>query len=157
MKKSIRLLLQASNWALAAMLGMAGFTGCNPSNGSVSMYGVPWKSAAIKGKVLDHETKQPVPNIAVKLLWPDSLHPSAPDWAARTDASGAFKLTDVPLGDSLQLAVHDVDGDANGAYLSDTVSVSFDNQDTECVGCGNEWFEGELTKNVRIELKPKAE
>jgi putative lipoprotein (rSAM/lipoprotein system) len=164
MKKKFRPFIKLTSWALSGLLALVGLGGCsikiivNPDeddNGDVVMYGVPWASYAVKGAVVDKATQRPVKGIEVKLHVPDSVNfPSQPGWKATTDGRGEFKLTNTP-NFSIPLVITDIDGEANGSYANDTVTV--DDKNPQHIGGGDGWFQGELTATVKIELEPKDE
>jgi hypothetical protein len=51
MRIVIHPILKGVNWVLVGILSLLGFSRCTP--GGELMYGVPWASAAIHGKVID--------------------------------------------------------------------------------------------------------
>ncbi|MDR1938099.1 MAG: radical SAM-associated putative lipoprotein [Tannerellaceae bacterium] len=156
MKKIYRPLIKGTNWALAGLLSLTGFSSCGDiiGGGSVAEYGVPWASFAIKGTVVDKASKEPIPGVEVKLALPDSVkayYPNPPAWTTTTDSKGEFKLPDTPGWEKEPLVITDVDGEANGSYPTDTVYVDYRN--AVHLGGGSGWFQGELTAIVKIELE----
>jgi len=153
-----RLLINGTNWILAGILSLLGFSGCN-SLEPVDMYGVPWASCAIKGNVIDKMTKQPIQGIEVKIALPDSIlqHLTSPipdTWTGITDNKGDFKLSDTWQMDNIPLAATDIDGEQNGLYKPDTIYVSFSN--AEHIGGGKGWFQGELVATANFELEAQV-
>ena len=141
--------------ALSGIMAAIGMGSCNSnSNDVIPMYGVPWASHAVKGAVIDKLTKEPVKGIEVKIVIPDSLG-SMPgkEWRDTTDAKGEFKLSNT-YDFSFPLIVTDIDGEANGSYKADTVTI--DDQHPKLIGNNGGWFEGELTATVKIELEASS-
>lgn len=157
MRKWHRKLIKGTNWALAGMLSLFGFTNCADQGGGELMYGVPWKNYAIKGKVTNKETKEAIPGLEVKIAIPDSIKnkyfPQG-EWTVKTGTDGTFKLTDALEGDSIPIAIRDIDGQANGSFDPDTIYTS-SKDSTTLEGNHGGWFEGELTRHLKIELEEK--
>jgi putative lipoprotein (rSAM/lipoprotein system) len=146
MKKRYRSFIKGTNWALGGALALLGFSNCGDVYEEV-MYGVPWKSFAVQGTVVDKETGEPVPDIEVSIALPGHEQ-----WKDTTDSKGVFKLEDTP---SLRIPVafHDVDGEKNGSYLPDTIQVS--EEGARHIESGGRWFKGEFLQTVKAELKKK--
>jgi len=116
------------------------------------MYGVPWASQAIQGKVTDKATKEPIQGIEVRLVYPPHL--SFPPSESVTDLNGDFKLPDVVFVDSIPLIATDIDGEKNGLYRADTIYVDYGN--AKHIGGGNGWFQGELVATADFQLEAVA-
>jgi len=159
MKKINRAFIKGTNWALAGIMGLIGFTSCSDKDEPVDEYGVPWSSYAIKGAVKDKTTGEPIEGIEVKIAVPDSLKQyfnkeQLERWKTHTDKDGVFKLSDTPDEGFLELSpivASDIDNEKNGLYKSDTTYVDYKN--AEHIGGGNGWFQGELTKTIQIGLE----
>jgi len=154
MKKFIK----GTNWVFAGVLSLLGFSRCDTSGGEV-MYGVPWASHAIQGKVTDKTTGKPIQGIEVKINLPVNQYqqPASKTWTGITDESGDFKLTNTLLMDSIPLVSTDIDGAKNGLYKPDTIYVDFKN--AQHIGGGDGWFQGELvaTANFKLEAQDTEE
>lgn len=151
MKKFNRAFIKGTNWALAGLLALIGFSSCEDVG--KEMYGVPWKGYAIKGTVVDKATGKPIPGVEVKVDISKELKPSYPasdSWIKKTDAQGNFEIQDTP-SDPVTLVSRDIDGATNGTFQSDTIQVNY--QNAEHIGGGKGWFQGYLTKTVRIEME----
>lgn len=156
MKKIVRPFIKGTNWALAGLLSLLGFASCGDNIGETpAMYGVPWAGYAIKGTVTDKATGEPIKDIEVKVEFPDSLkiyRPTLPDLKARTNEKGEFEIQDTPA--PAWVITTDVDGEKNGSFAADTLSVDGYN-DAEHIGGGGGWFQGHLTKTVDVKLTQK--
>lgn len=151
MKKINRGFIKGTNWALAGLLALIGFSSCD-SVGK-EMYGVPWKGYAIKGTVVDKATGKPIPGIEVKVSASDEIkasYPEAGSWVEKTDANGNFEIQDTP-NDPVTLISRDVDGATNNAFQPDTIQVDY--KDAEHIGGGKGWSQGYLTTTVRVEME----
>jgi len=157
MRKIYHSSLKSINWILAGLLTLLGFACSNDDDdGGVAMYGVPWEGYAIKGSVVDKTTGEPIPNIEVKVAFPDSIYKNIPTsykWRDTTDINGEFELIHTPNrsldGNSeiVPIALHDINGDANEPFKSDTIPADFEKANHIDPGSG--WFEGWMA--VRLE------
>jgi len=138
-KMNYRDLIKASNWLLAGLMTLLGFTSCEKT---LEEYGTPWETYAIKGAVVNKTDGKPIKGIKVNVVPYDDL-------SVLTDEKGEFKFSDTS-GQEGSLAFTDIDGEANGLFVSDTVKVDYDN--AEHIGGGDGWFQGELTAIVKAEL-----
>ena len=165
MKKIYRPLIKGTNWALAGLLGLLGFTACENGLGGDDeeplMYGVPWASHAIKGAVVDKATGKPIEGIEVKLAIPDSLLRNAnisyPNtWKATTDSKGEYKLSDTWPNISekgLPIALNDIDGEKNGSYKSDTIYVDTTKGKHVPADPNKQWFNGEFVTTADFTME----
>lgn len=158
MSKYKRKLIKGTNWALAGLMGLMGFTSCDAP---ADEYGTPWSSYAIKGAVTDKVTGKPIEDIEVKIAIPDSLRQyynkeQLDRWKTLTDKNGAFKLSDTPDEGTLEcspIVTSDIDQEKNGLYKSDTIYVDY--KYAEHIGGGKGWNKGELAKIVQIKLEER--
>lgn len=105
-------------WILTA-LGL--YTSCDIV--TPAEYGTPTADFVVKGKVTDKSTQQPVKGMAV--INKSYTAPYGND-TVRTDANGDYELefTEVAFGaEDLTVYASDIDGEDNGAYLSDTIRI----------------------------------
>jgi len=142
--------IKGTNWVLAGILALFGFSTCETGK---LMYGVPWASQAIQGKVTDKTTGKPIQGIEVKINLPENQYqqPASKTWTGITDNNGDFKLTNTLLGDSIPLVATDIDGAKNGLYKPDTIYVDFKN--AQHIGGGDGWFQGELVATANFKLE----
>lgn len=160
MKKTKRQFIKGTNWALAGLMGLLGFTDCS-NDSPVDMYGTPWSRYHIKGTVVNKITGEPVKDIEVKIAIPDSIASYFPEelknsWKTATDKEGAFKLSNTPesyLTEEIPIVVSDIDGAENGLYQSDTIYTDYKGAIKTEEGKG--WYNGEFTKTIQIELEER--
>ncbi|WP_075558915.1 radical SAM-associated putative lipoprotein [Parabacteroides timonensis] len=154
MKRLYPHLLKRTNWLLAGLLTLLGFSCSNDLDNDddlVCEYGTPHANYEIKGKVVDRQNN-PIPNVQIELR--DSV-PSR-GWAHTdtlyTDNAGEFvwKTGEFP-GKTFKLMATDIDDESNGGlFAADTSFVSF--RDAEFVGGDDRWFSGSAIKDMKIIL-----
>lgn len=129
-------------WALAAL----GFGACD-SGDSPAMYGTPYAEYQVSGTVTD-QAGEPIEGIRVAVKRVDDTEQEL--GAGITDAEGEYRVevNEFPL-DEIEVSAVDVDGAANGEFLTETKTVSI--ADEDYVG-GEGFFEGTVTKTVDFEL-----
>ena len=137
--------LKEVNWALAAIIALLGFAGCDKEQEMVMMYGVISPDYTIKGAVVNKETKKPIAGIRVTY---ESGFDSYVEPYALTDAKGEFNLKlrggFLPL---VPVFIEDIDGEENGLFKSEQFKVDFSKAEyTAKAG------RGEYTVNVNVEL-----
>ena len=161
-----RAFIKGTNWALAGLISMLGFTGCN--NELITEYGVPNADFTVKGTVIDKATGKPIAGIRVgyspeprivPMYGPPSTTYQAKAFVT-TDTKGTFKLTDhFSLGEYhlddknnpiLPVYVEDIDGEQNGLYQSDTLQANFGG--AERSGKPKDWYDGEFTITENVQL-----
>jgi putative lipoprotein (rSAM/lipoprotein system) len=148
LKKTYRLLMKGANWVLAGLLSVLGFSGCD-KNEPMDAYGTPYATFTFHGRVTNR-AGEPVPDIKIEVKASDDTGNPA-----LTNASGhysalfqAFSLED------FQVIASDIDGEANGSYLSDTIQVKVGKEDYYEKG-DEGWNMGSASKEVDIVLKEK--
>jgi putative lipoprotein (rSAM/lipoprotein system) len=157
MKKINRPLIKGTNWALAGILGLLGFSACE---NDLLEYGTPFADYTVKGAVVNKADGKPIEGIRI-----DAITRNPEDWnyslgkelTTVTNAKGEFKLSNrIDAGDSklsFSIAITDIDGEKNGSFVSDTLSTNF--RDAEHAGKQKNWYEGEYIKTVKVELTEK--
>ncbi|MDR2468913.1 MAG: radical SAM-associated putative lipoprotein [Tannerella sp.] len=160
----MKMLLKQTNWLVAALLTLLGFSGCHKADDETMVeYGVPSARYTVKGKVVGKSTGKPVKGIRVGYISgavlmygvpPSEYKPRA---VTQTDNRGEFKLTEktFPSDEAVPVYVEDIDGTENGLYESETLTVSFKN--AERTGKPDKWYEGEYTVTVLVELKEASQ
>ena len=150
MKKFNRKLIHGTNWALAGILSLLGFSSCN---GIIRVeYGSPNADYKVSGRVTD-EQGTPVPNVKVQ-LGIGGQHYASFD-STRTGQDGCYSVSANYLpNDALDLVISDTDGEANGSFENDTIHVAFESKDYYKRGKGD-WYEGAAKKEVNVKLKAK--
>jgi putative lipoprotein (rSAM/lipoprotein system) len=150
-KRTHRSIIKGVNWILAGILSILGFSGCQYVRTGPDEYGSPYATFSFHGKVTDKAGK-PVKDIQVEVrrqIYPVTKEP------ASTDASGRYSIRfQDDLFEDYQMIVSDIDGEANGSFLNDTVRVKVTKEDYYEEGKSN-WDYGSADKEVDIVLKEK--
>ncbi|MEA4935818.1 MAG: radical SAM-associated putative lipoprotein [Paludibacter sp.] len=163
MKKN-KSLIKTLNWVLAGLLAILGFSNCEPR----VEYGTPNASYTVKGKVVNKEDLKPIKGIRIGYgLYPGPVlmygvipAPYTQLAADSSNITGDYKLTqkfyagDIPENET-PVYVQDVDGNENGLFRDTVINVNFDNATRS--GKRTDWYEGELSIELDIELTPKKE
>jgi len=159
--------LKGINWALAAVIAMLGFAGCDKIG--VDEYGSPHANYTVKGAVVDKVTGKPIKGIRVgyspaswgALMYGVPPIPFSPKMHVMTNDKGEFALKDrfyiseiklinnIP---TLTVYVRDIDGELNGWYESEDLQVDFSKATLS--GKPKSWYDGEYTVTRNIELTP---
>jgi len=158
-----RTLIKGTNWALAGLLGLLGFSNCvivDPRE----EYGSPSVDYTVKGAVVNKANGKPIEGIRVGYssdiqgiyLYGVMPTPYQPKASVTTDAKGEFKLTEnsfpLDVNNSIQpIYVDDIDGEKNGLFQSDTLQVDFHDAKQTKKPSGN-WYQGEYTVTVNVKL-----
>lgn len=142
-------LLRCTNWMLAGLLTLLGFS-CSSDDdtgGQVEEYGCPHANYEIKGKVVDKQNA-PIPNIQITVSdsIPDNEMHQEPLY---TDTNGEFQWNGGEFpGKTFKLIAKDIDDDKNGGlFATDSSFVSFKNATYEN---GSKWYKGEAKQEVTI-------
>lgn len=150
MKKLSYILTKSSNWILAGLLSLLGFSSCE----TTEMYGTPHATYIIKGKVTD-EAKRPIPNIQIRSPYDKGIGNYGDTLYTDTQGKFAYKRGWADASD-IPLVFTDIDGEKNGGdFASDSINVSFKNIKLE--GGDGSWYRGEATQEVTVILKTKKE
>ena len=155
-----RAFIKGTNWALAGLIGLLGFTRCDIVDPKLE-YGTPNADYTVKGTVVDKTTGKPIEGIRVgydsgpyaQVMYGVVPTPYQPKASVTTNAKGEYKLTDrfSEIGqDQIPVFVSDIDGQENGLY-SDTILYE-DFKNAIHTGKQKDWYFGEYTVNVTIEL-----
>ena len=154
-----RAFIKGTNWALAGLISMLGFTGCNRE--PLLEYGTPNVDYTVKGTVVNKATGKPIEGIRVGYS-PEAqfgtmygVMPTPYQFKnyVITDAKGAFKLTENVFPDqnlTIPVYVEDIDGEQNGLYKADTLQVDFSK--AERTKKASHWYEGEYTITENVQL-----
>jgi len=154
-----RTFIKGTNWALAGLISMLGFSGCERSG--LLEYGTPNADYTVKGTVVNKADGKPIEGIRVGYspeptiipLYGVISTPYTPKTSVTTNAKGEFTLTEntFPVSDqTLPVYVEDIDGEKNGLFQSDTLQVDFNN--AKQTKKSDSWYEGEFTVTVNVEL-----
>ncbi|MCL2738323.1 MAG: radical SAM-associated putative lipoprotein [Bacteroidales bacterium] len=162
-----KVFLKGVNWALAAIITMLGFAGCNKIG--VDEYGTPHADFTVKGAVVDKVTGKPIkgirvgysPHFRVVPMYGVIPTPYQPKAHVLTNDKGEFVLRDkfytsefylMDNAPTLFVSVEDIDGALNGWYGSEYLQVDFSKAPLS--GKPKGWYEGEYTVTKNIELTP---
>ncbi len=142
MKKAKNKLSILYSGIITFALSALGFTSCDDlsldkEDPIICMYGVPTAQFKISGKVSSSETKSPVREIKVSLFesttWKDDagIYYENPGVTlttqTATDGSFSFTYDGFPADKKYVYLLEDVDGDANGRFLTKKDSVLLTN------------------------------
>jgi len=149
MKKIFRPLIKGTNWALAGILTMLGFSGCE-FYGPVE-YGSPSANYTVKGKVVNKADGKAIKGI--RIGYESATNSSFYLEGTVSDENGEFKLTDQDIyKNKIPVYFDDIDGELNGSFASDTVEIDF----SKVYPVGKKgWYEGEYIVTTTVELTPE--
>ena len=153
MKTNRREFIKKMNWALAGILGMMGFAGCDVIQPKEE-YGTPHADYTVKGTVVNKATKKPIEGIRVR--YDDSSQMFQAPNHVLTNTKGEFKLSNQFFPENykiLPVVVEDIDGEKNGSFKSETLQVNF--KDAVHSGKPQSWYKGEYTVTLNVELSEK--
>ena len=155
MKKLSYILAYGSNWVLAGLLTLLGFSSCDKTGGGAVMYGVPHADFTIKGKVVDSKGA-PIPGIQIQYApaytgdgrtWRDII----PEKFIAKDGAFDNHFECFPTN-NLRVYATDIDGAENGSFANDSIDISIEGSDYK----GKDgWFSGHVNKDITIKLKEK--
>jgi len=158
--KAKRKMIKIVNWALAGVLTLLGFAGCDTTYGP-DEYGTPHADFTVKGVVVDKETGKAIKGISVSynsFIEPIYMY-GTPQTSFEqkssvlTDEKGAFKITKNGFSNqqvTFPVYVEDIDGKENGLYQPDTLQVDF--KYAVQSGKSKSWYGGEYTVTCEVEL-----
>lgn len=157
--------IRGINFLLATLLTLLGFSKCTEPEVE---YGVPNADYTVKGTIVNKADAKPIKGIRIGFsrVYPEPVlmygvlpQPYISIKADTTDSNGAYKLTEnFTIGqiqdDVLTVFVQDIDGTENGLYNDTTIQVDYKN--LKATGKKSNWYEGEFTKEMKIEINKKA-
>lgn len=150
---------KAWTWMLGGLLGLLGFSSCDPFGVMRCEYGMPYSDYKVIGEVKD-EAGKPVEGIRVVFAPWGRDSESAP-WVndtLYTDRAGkvAGELKVDGIGDNMEVEFADVDGPENGSFEPLLLKRS-DLKITQTKEGDKSWYQGEYTIEAKARLKKKAE
>ena len=163
--KMKKFLMKGTNWVLAGIIGLFGFTGCKQDEDLGSMrveYGTPYAKYTVIGSVADEATGKPIAGIRVGYypeVWDDDAFGPEPEHYGggsnayvKTNTNGRFKLTStiVLAPNIIPVYIEDIDGEENGSFRSKMVEVNFKYSIND--GNSNLLYHGEYTTTKTIKL-----
>ena len=165
MKKLNRKLIRGTNWALAGLLSLLGFTGCGKDDnggGGISVeYGVPSANFKVLGRVTN-EQGQPLGGVRVAAsnvtaVWgkgSEQCYSGLLRDTVYTASDGSF-VREYSLfpADSVYIHMKIEDTTEPSVYDSDSIAVGFAKGDLK--GADGSWFLGAAEKVIDVKLKAK--
>jgi len=165
MKKLNRRLIRGTNWALAGLLSLLGFTGCGKDNnddGEMRVeYGVPTANFKVLGRVTDEQGK-PLSGMRVvasdvTTVWgkgPEQCYSGLLRDTVYTATDGSFvrEYSAFPT-DSVYIHMKIEDSAEPSVYDSDSIAVGFAKGDLK--GDDRGWYLGAAEKKINVTLKRK--
>lgn len=162
--KLYRPLLKGTNWALAGLLSLLGFS-CSEvdsDNESAEEYGVPYATFEIKGKVQD-QTGQSIPDIQIQIAtgmknYPGFISTGKYDTIPeiiKTDSRGEFstRFGNFPVN-NIKVIATDIDSTVNGSFQNKTGDIDIASGD---FSGGKKWDKGTASKEITITLDEKKD
>jgi len=152
--------IKGTNWALAGILSLLGFTTNSCEKEGVVEYGAPHANYILKGKVTN-EAGQPIPDIQIDIREEYSYNYYESEYeevaTIQSDREGKFehKVHSGFTQGQYQLILTDIDGEKNGLYQKDSLQVKFEKEDQ--IEKGSRWFEGTFEKEIPIIMKEETE
>ena len=165
MKKLNRKLIRGTNWALAGLLSLLGFTGCGKDDnggGEISVeYGAPSANFKVLGRVTN-EQGQPLGGMRVvasevTAVWskgPEQCYSGLLRDTVYTASDGSF-VREYSLfpADSVYIHMKIEDSAEPSVYDSDSIAVGFAKSDLK--GDDRGWYLGAAEKQINVTLKRK--
>ncbi len=171
MKKLNRRLIKGTNWALAGLMSLLGFSSCDEYGaveyGTPSLeYGTPSAAFVVSGKVAD-TAGNALEGIRVVVPSVDHHQKTTPTFISDkpvitnyvndtlyTTADGSFNYpyAGFPSNDSINIKMKFEDISENPSFETDSAKVTFFSSDLQN---GSGWNAGRAEKEIKIELKNK--
>ncbi|MDR1114854.1 MAG: radical SAM-associated putative lipoprotein [Tannerella sp.] len=169
MKKINREFIKGTNWALAGLMSLLGFSSCEKitNGGSTEEYGTPYAEFVVSGKVTDADD-QGLQGIGVIVSKVDHHQRTTSSFipdrdvithevrdTSRTSANGAFEYhyNGTPGNDSVNVHIKFEDLSENARFEADSAKVTFFGSDLKG---GERWYKGRAEKKISIKLKNKG-
>ncbi|MDR2680658.1 MAG: radical SAM-associated putative lipoprotein, partial [Tannerella sp.] len=159
MKKFNRKFIKGTNWALAGLLSLLGFSSCDIINGGAEEYGTPYAEFVVSGKVTDSDNRglQGIGVIVSKAdhyqratsgFIPDRniiTHEILDTFRTKENGNFEYSYNGFPVNDSINIFMKFEDLSENVRYEADSVKVTFFS--SELKG-GKGWYEGKAEKKI---------
>jgi len=153
MKKLYRPFIKGTNWALAGLLSLLGFSCSDNDSDGMAEYGVPTTTYTIKGKVIN-EQGEVIPAIQIEVVkYKGDAYEEKEITHSQPNGNFAWQGYLTNFGDdaTFDVITTDIDGELNGSYQADTTSVTFKKE--ELTGADGKWNYGKAEKEITIQLK----
>ena len=144
--------LKVSNCLLTGMLALLGCSSNEPFNGPdiVLEYGTPSATYQIKGKVVDHTTKEPLRDMKVVITPGNKADEYFSKDTLLTSGEGTFEKEFERIFPCEEFKV--VAQDSTGNYAKDSTQVTITQKDFILTDHDN-WFAGVAVKEVTVTMK----
>ena len=166
MKRFNRKIFKATNWILAGILTLLGFSGCKVEYDLVE-YGCPHADFIVSGKVTDLKgnglsgIRVTVPSVDQHQRATSGFIPGYPvitqilNDTLYTNANGQFNYAYgcVPVNDSINIKMKFEDVSEHIRFETDSTKVTFFSSDLK--GGDDRWYSGKATKEIIFYLKEK--
>lgn len=141
--------LKVSNCLLAGMLALLGYS-CDKAGGGADEYGTPSATYQIKGKVVDHTTKEPLRDIKVVVTPGNKADENFSKDTLLTSEEGTFEkeFECIFPYDGFKIVAQD----STGNYAKDSTQVTIKQEDYILTNDKN-WFIGVAVKKVTVMMK----
>jgi len=159
-----RAFIKGTNWALAGLISLLGFSSCEKD--IMVEYGAPNVDYTVKGAVVNKANGKPIAGIRVGYtsyaiavpMYGTIPTPYEPKASVTTNAKGEFKLIYnfypgefyVGADGLVPVYVEDIDGEKNGLFHSETLQIDFSKAEQSKKPKG--LYEGEYTVTVKVEM-----
>lgn len=150
-------------WIFGGLLGLLGFTSCDPFGVIRCEYGCPHADYKVIGEVTD-EAGKPVEGIRA-IVAPRGLNAEDAEWyndTLYTDRSGKISADLMKFAwfdgenKDMEVELADVDGETNGSFETAVLKRS-ELKLTQTKEGDNHWYDGEYTLEFKGTLKEKSE
>ena len=141
--------LKVSNCLLAGMLALLGYS-CDEAGGGADEYGTPSATYQIKGKVVDHATKEPLRDMKVVITPGNKADEYFSKDTLLTSGEGTFEKEFERIFPCEEFKV--VAQDSTGNYAKDSTQVTITQKDFILTDHDN-WFSGVAVKEVTVTMK----
>ncbi|MDR1380336.1 MAG: radical SAM-associated putative lipoprotein [Tannerella sp.] len=156
MKKNNRKFISGTNWALAGLMSLLGFSACDIFKTGADEYGTPYAEFVVSGNVTD-ENGTALQGMGVIVSHAETAGQNAVEIrdTSFTKENGGFEYhyTGFPASMDIHMKFEDISAE-NARFEPDSAKVSF--LRTELKG-GKGWYEGKAEKTVNIVLKNRAD
>jgi putative lipoprotein (rSAM/lipoprotein system) len=149
-KKIYRPWTKSVNWILAGILIVLGFSGCENNRDE---YGSPYATYRFRGRVTN-KAGNPVKDIKIEVIPQPYYHDAILNPILSNDYGSYDMSIKILPTDEFRIIFSDFDGETNGSYQNDTISVKITEKDYYEKGNGN-WYHGAAEKEINHVLKEK--
>jgi len=164
MEKYKRKILKASNWVIAGILSLLGYSSCGIVEPKVE-YGMPHADFIVSGKVTDSQgnglsgVRVTVPSADHHQRAGSGYNPDRPiitnelkdTLYTKENGNFEYKYVGFPSNDSINVKIKFEDIAENVRFETDSTKVTFFS--SELKGGSGSWYSGKATKVITVQLK----